>query len=145
MGITEIHLAEVRSSQYQKLVVQIQLTLTTILSSTSAENVAANWGYGSYLYSRSRTPEEVLQAWFEDEMGRPYGANGHFTQVGWRATKYVGCGMASKTFGSGSTCNIQVCRYIKPGNCNVNSENWYSNMLADESWCDPQCPLGGCF
>ena len=121
------------------------LTLKIRCTCSSTENLAANWGYGTYEYTRTRTPTEVLQAWFEDEMNRPFGANGHFTQVGWRSTKYVGCGVASKTFGAGSVCNIQVCRYITPGNCNVNPGNWNENMLADESFCDPECPKGGCF
>lgn len=60
---------------------------------------------------------------------------GHFTQVVWRATHYVGCGVAS-----GSCGHIQVCRYIKPGNCNGKD-----NFMRDETPCSPDCPPEGCF
>ena len=60
---------------------------------------------------------------------------GHFTQVVWRATHYVGCGVASGRCG-----HIQVCRYIKPGNCNGRD-----NFMEKETPCSPDCPPEGCF
>ena len=60
---------------------------------------------------------------------------GHFTQVVWRATHYVGCGVASGRCG-----HVQVCRYIKPGNCNGRD-----NFMKEETPCSPDCPPEGCF
>jgi pathogenesis-related protein 1 len=42
------------------------------------------------------------------------GVCGHFTQVLWRMTSYVGCGIAR----CASNTPIYVCQYLRPGNCN---------------------------
>lgn len=91
-------------------------------------------------------PDSVLQQWFEGEAGyNSFPSNGHYTQVGWRATEYLGCGQASKLLDTGYTCHIQTCRYLKPGNCNVGG-NWLEAMLRDDSLCGPECPVKeGCF
>jgi hypothetical protein len=73
-----------------------------------------------------------------------FGKNGHYTAVGWRATKYFGCANGKKEYKSGE-CFIEVCRYVKPGNCNANADNWKAKMLADDSPCGPECPAEGCF
>jgi len=75
------------------------------------ENLAAN--YGAF----PQTPDQILTRWTENEeptSGFVFSKSGHFTQVLWRSTHYVGCGQASK-----DKCHIQVCRYIRPGNCNL--------------------------
>jgi hypothetical protein len=105
--------------------------------SYGGENLAAT--SGNWKDSPAPTPEKVLNGWFNDEQSLPFGQKPHFTQVGWRATKYVGCGGADKSDASGA-CHIQVCRYIAPGNCNVNSSNWKKNMLAATSICGLQNP-----
>jgi hypothetical protein len=43
--------------------------------SYGGENIASNWGAGS-----SRTPEEILVAWWDEEENLPFGENGHYTQ-----------------------------------------------------------------
>jgi hypothetical protein len=90
------------------------------------ENLAWNSG------KSSPSADNVLQRWTENEESK---RGGHFTQVLWRATKYVGCGQASS--GSGS---YQACQYVTPGNC-----NGPSNMLVSSSPCSPKCPQEGCF
>jgi hypothetical protein len=97
------------------------------------ENLAAD------SWPTPRTPEQVMKGWWDDE--RLY-LGGHFTQAAWRASHYLGCGEASKDMGNGVTCNVQVCRYIKPGNCNGRS---LLKVLADDSACGPHCPEEGCF
>jgi hypothetical protein len=70
-------------------------------------------------------------------------ASGHMTQVLWRATTHVGCGEAVKTMSGGKTCRIQVCRYARPGNCDMGSHkdgsnNWWKKpVFADYSGCSP--------
>lgn len=91
------------------------------------ENIAKNGGGSPY------SAEQVLQMWTEDEE-RQWGK--HFTQVLWRATKYLGCGSASN-----GNDHYFVCQYVTPGNCNGSSK---SNMLASTSPCEPQCPTDGC-
>jgi Cysteine-rich secretory protein family len=105
------------------------------------ENLAAAWS-GSKGYGRKNT--DAVKAWFEGEEKLGFGKNGHYTAVGWRATKYFGCANGKKDHGTGE-CFIEVCRYVKPGNCNVNADNWKAKMLADDSPCGPECPAEGCF
>ena len=54
-----------------------------------------NSGYGenlAYSYGKSDPDTDyVLQRWVEEEEKLPYPKNGHYTQVLWRATEYVGC------------------------------------------------------
>ena len=75
---------------------------------------------------------------------------GHMTQVLWRASTHVGCSEASKPRNGGGTCRIQVCRYARPGNCNMNAykssnRNWWKTpVMMDTSGCSPNCPPDGC-
>eukprot|EP00568_Trieres_chinensis_P018000 CAMPEP_0183327354 /NCGR_PEP_ID=MMETSP0160_2-20130417/83718_1 /TAXON_ID=2839 ORGANISM="Odontella Sinensis, Strain Grunow 1884" /NCGR_SAMPLE_ID=MMETSP0160_2 /ASSEMBLY_ACC=CAM_ASM_000250 /LENGTH=392 /DNA_ID=CAMNT_0025495479 /DNA_START=135 /DNA_END=1316 /DNA_ORIENTATION=+ len=92
--------------------------------SYGGENLAANWGGGG-----QRTTENILSRWVEGEVDDPYPVNGHFTQVIWRSTEYLGCGEASKDMGNGMSCHIQVCRYLRPGNCNADNRNWEEKMI----------------
>jgi hypothetical protein len=105
------------------------------------ENLAAAWssstGYG-------RKNADAVKAWYEGEEKLGFGKNGHYTAVGWRATKYFGCANGKKNHGTGE-CFIEVCRYVKPGNCNIDADNWKAKMLADDSPCGPECPAEGCF
>lgn len=108
--------------------------------------------------------------WVEEESNVSYPSNGHYTQVLWRASAYVGCADAS----NGSR-HYQVCRYARPGewfasficigmsppnnmiswtyvsliillpgNCNTSSSNWFTQMLLESSPCGPACPSDGC-
>lgn len=64
-----------------------------------------------------------------------YPGNLHLTQALWRATRYLGCGDAVKNYDDGSMCRVQVCRYVRTGNCNMGSynpkegKNWLIPML----------------
>jgi len=118
------------------------------------ENIRKTTGKG-----QMTLPEDVLRTWVDRKMmdmgstsgGGKYPANEHLTQVLWRATKYVGCGDSLEEYEDGSICQIQVCRYITPGNCAMGQydasegDNWLIPMLEDHSYCPPSCPSGGCF
>eukprot|EP00584_Thalassiosira_punctigera_P019946 CAMPEP_0172571812 /NCGR_PEP_ID=MMETSP1067-20121228/132666_1 /TAXON_ID=265564 ORGANISM="Thalassiosira punctigera, Strain Tpunct2005C2" /NCGR_SAMPLE_ID=MMETSP1067 /ASSEMBLY_ACC=CAM_ASM_000444 /LENGTH=387 /DNA_ID=CAMNT_0013364225 /DNA_START=182 /DNA_END=1345 /DNA_ORIENTATION=- len=111
------------------------------------ENIALNYGSGSF--AKMRPTDNILTRFVENEADDEYPANGHLTQVLWRATKYVGCGDASWPY-NGGTCHAQVCRYSRPGNCNMNSfksnknDWWLTPMLMTESPCDRECSPDGC-
>mmetsp|Transcript_6608 Transcript_6608/g.11622 ORF Transcript_6608/g.11622 Transcript_6608/m.11622 type:complete len:283 (-) Transcript_6608:764-1612(-) len=75
----------------------------------------------------------VMARWVTMEENLPFPNNGHFIQVLWRTTEYVGCAEATK-MDQGKRCYIQVCRYIRKGNCEVNEGNWHTKMLADFSF-----------
>ncbi|PNW82319.1 hypothetical protein CHLRE_06g278209v5 [Chlamydomonas reinhardtii] len=58
---------------------------------------------------------------------------GHFTQIVWRATSRLGCGMASASysfpgFPAPGQCKVVVCRYRQAGNV-VGDSNYFQNVL----------------
>jgi pathogenesis-related protein 1 len=76
--------------------------------------------FGENLYEisgRSATPQDVVNAWASERAAYHYETNtcsgrcGHFTQIVWRDTKLVGCGVAR-----GRSREIWVCNYDPPGN-----------------------------
>jgi uncharacterized protein YkwD len=88
-------------------------------------------GYGENLYaaggSRASTPAQIVTDWASEKSAYTYSTNtcatgqqcGHYTQVVWRNTTSVGCGMkicsTNSPFGSGSW-QLVVCDYDPPGN-----------------------------
>lgn len=75
------------------------------------ENIAYSWNH-------PLTPQEVVDAWGAEKADYDYETNtcngpncGHYTQMVWADTRYIGCAMA--------TCGneeIWVCNYDPPGN-----------------------------
>jgi hypothetical protein len=94
---------------------------------TGGENLFASFG-------DPQTQDEVLERWTGEEEATKTGKS-TFSQVIWRATKWIGCGVASK-----NSCNYYVCHYVAPGNCNVNSTNAIEKAMADTSPCEPLVP-----
>lgn len=107
------------------------------------ENLARNSGSGSY--GKQRAPASVLYRFVDREIDLLYPDNGHYTQVVWRPTKYVGCGESMKDLGDNKKCRVQVCRYTPPGNCNVINGKWRALAWKDESPCGRKCPADECF
>jgi hypothetical protein len=100
-------------------------------------------------------PDEIVGRFVEREEGLPWARNGHLTNVLWRATNYVGCAEAEKSYvvnGKTQWCRAQVCRYAKPGNCSMGKYrlangniDWETPMLMDDSPCGPECPPEECY
>jgi uncharacterized protein YkwD len=76
--------------------------------------------YGENMYELAggkSTPEEVVKVWTSESADYDYKSNrcrsacGHYTQVIWRDTREVGCGVARH-----GTREIWVCEYAPPGN-----------------------------
>mmetsp|Transcript_4950 Transcript_4950/g.7069 ORF Transcript_4950/g.7069 Transcript_4950/m.7069 type:complete len:382 (-) Transcript_4950:401-1546(-) len=109
------------------------------------ENLAWSWGSENDIH-------DVLYRWTEKEhdgnsekIGIVEASNskdagnmdafshGHFSQVVWRSTTELGCGHASNL---GKKCTIQVCRYSKPGNCNLfcNQNTCDNNNIPSKRW-----------
>ena len=109
--------------------------------SFGGENLALLVGTGT----TGSSPDQVLRMWYDDEINRPFGQNGHATQVVYRSSRYVGCGIAEKAMNRGGKCFIQVCRYLAPGNCGIDANNWVAKTLSDKVECGPACPPEGCF
>jgi len=116
------HTANDNNSQY-----------TEALQGSFGENLAMNMG--SSPTTPARTPAQVLQGWYDNEIDLTNPTNpvltypstsatsNHATQVIARSTSLLGCGNAEKdiTTGqfAGGKCHIQVCRYIAAGNCHI--------------------------
>jgi len=76
--------------------------------------------YGENLYEiegAAASPEQAVEAWATESRNYDYRSNqchgvcGHYTQVVWRDTKEVGCGVARK-----GRREVWVCNYDPPGN-----------------------------
>jgi pathogenesis-related protein 1 len=76
--------------------------------------------YGENLFEISggrATPSNVVEAWASEETNYNHQTNrctarcGHYTQVIWRSTKLVGCGVARN-----NRREVWVCNYDPPGN-----------------------------
>ena len=71
----------------------------------------------------STTPTEVVELWASEASVYDYASNdcapgeqcGHYTQIVWRDTRFVGCGAASCAL-DGFEGVIWVCNYDPPGN-----------------------------
>ena len=113
------------------------------------ENLAKNVGSSDHM-GQLYPADNILKRWVDNEEDLGYPGNAHLTQALWRATKYLGCGEATKPF-NGGTCRIQVCRYARAGNCAMDQydakigNNWMKPMLEDFTRCGPECPEEGCY
>ncbi|CAO3611543.1 unnamed protein product [Cunninghamella blakesleeana] len=74
-------------------------------------------GYGENIAMGYRSWNDVINAWYNEEKDYDYNnpvfgsGTGHFTQVVWKGTKKIGCGVTS--------CNgskYYSCNYKAPGN-----------------------------
>jgi hypothetical protein len=84
-----------------------------------------NYGENIYATSGSSKPADVVSSWVSEDKDYDYASNtctnvcGHYTQVVWRNSARLGCGMANCTtnspFGSGAW-QFWVCNYDPPGN-----------------------------
>lgn len=87
------------------------------------------------------SPDYVFDGWTDPVM-HPL----TFRQVMWRSTRYVGCASnIAQMSENGLYCHVVVCKYARPGNCNVNNDTWLNQTLADYSACDPACAYEGCY
>ena len=109
------------------------------------ENLAKNVGKNGW--GQLYPADSIVGRWVEFEVGLPYPSNGHLTQVLWRASHYLGCGESAKEY-RGGMCRVQVCRYGRAGNCDMQGfnatygENWLIPMLNNYTRCGPNCPPG---
>ncbi len=80
----------------------------------------ADGPFGENLYEvsgGSSTPAEVVSAWASEEVSYDQATNtctarcGHYTQVVWRTTKLMGCGVARN-----ARREVWVCDYDPHGN-----------------------------
>jgi uncharacterized protein YkwD len=87
--------------------------------------------YGSNAFAGTGTykPADVVASWVSEDANYDYATNtcapgqmcGHYTQVVWRDSVQLGCGMTNCTknnpFGEGSgPWQLWVCNYAPPGN-----------------------------
>jgi len=89
----------------------------------------AQAGYGENLYGASAwgmqlatTPQQVVDAWWSEVADYDYASNtctdvcGHYTQLMWKGSIRLGCGMATCDGGPDVQSDVWVCNYDPPGN-----------------------------
>ena len=86
------------------------------------------YGSNAFAGTGKYTPAEVVAAWVAEDANYDYATNtcapsaecGHYTQVVWRDSTELGCGMANCTannpFGGSGAWQLWVCNYNPPGN-----------------------------
>jgi pathogenesis-related protein 1 len=84
--------------------------------------------YGENIYASTAdtAPPDVVAAWVAEDADYDYATNtctnvcGHYTQVVWRDSVHLGCGVANCTtgspFGGSGSWQLYVCDYDPPGN-----------------------------
>ena len=124
------------SARYANELLQFCCTKTLIHDKNNiyhGENLASSCGTGG----AKKSADDVLSRWVDNEhIEDDYRNKLHYTQVLWRATSLVGCHTAVREMGDGRTCQMQVCRYYRPGNCGVNQNNYLTEMLKDDTNCN---------
>ncbi|KAL7432021.1 hypothetical protein ACHAXH_001649 [Discostella pseudostelligera] len=93
----------------------------------------------------NETPAKLLVRWSDNQANKSWPENSSRTQVMWRATRYLGCAQKVSVFADGTRCYASVCRYSRPGNCAMTSNDWEAKTLADESKCGYECPNDVCY
>ncbi|HEY1932082.1 MAG TPA: CAP domain-containing protein [Acetobacteraceae bacterium] len=90
------------------------------LIATAAFYHRAGDPYGENLYTitgGAASPQQVVDAWAAEAQGYDIGSNtcagvcGHYTQIVWRTTRYLGCAVATDP-----EREVWVCEYDPPGN-----------------------------
>lgn len=123
------------STRYANELLQFCCTSTLKHDETNihhGENLASSCG----TRPGAKSADEVVSRWVENEHQlENYREKLHYTQVLWRSTSLVGCGVAQRSMDDGRTCQMQVCRYHKPGNCGLDQNNWLNEMLKDDTRC----------
>jgi hypothetical protein len=91
------------------------------------EDTGPPYGSNAFAGTGSYTPAEVVASWVSEDAHYDYATNtcavgqmcGHYTQVVWRGSTEIGCGMANCTinspFGRGPW-QLWICNYNPPGN-----------------------------
>ncbi len=87
------------------------------------------------------SPEQAVQWWYGEinnyDFNNPFleigaiGANGHFTQLVWRASTQLGCAQATCSMTIGGVVKkgtLWVCEYYPPGNFNANPQTLAQNV-----------------
>jgi pathogenesis-related protein 1 len=91
---------------------------TLIAKNASAHNPTSPYGENIFIAGPGATPTKVVQEWESESLAYSYRTNacagddcGHYTQIVWRSSQKVGCGVAR-----GPRRDVWVCSYDPPGN-----------------------------
>jgi len=129
-------LAEDASSWAQELLNDCGIPGITHESGVSeGENLSKNTATTEDGMGQLYPADNILRRWVDREETWGYPRNAHLTQVLWRASRYLGCGDAVRNYDDGAICRVQVCRYVRAGNCVMGSfkasegDNWLVPML----------------
>ena len=92
------------------------------------ENLYVIYGSGTFTV----TANEAADDWYSEIQNYNYAnpgfssSTGHFTQLVWKSTQYVGCGIARGTYYKNNAIHV-VCNYYPGGN--ISSGNYFKNNV----------------
>ena len=134
-------LAEDASSWADKLLETCKISREPNMQ--EGENISLK-SYASNTDAASKeSPDSMLIRWADNKMENENPLT--LSQVMWRGSRYLGCSSKRKTQPDGNTCYVSVCRYLRPGNCNLMGyESWLDGALDDQTSCGRLCPEEGC-
>lgn len=91
---------------------------TCLDSANEGENLAINWSSGA----ATTDINGVMTRWTENEIAGDPSQAGHASQVLWKGSTTIGCGIAEGACNNGNMqyAAVQVCRYYPAGNLNCN-------------------------
>ena len=90
---------------------------TLVAKNRTAHNPSSPYGENIFVSGVGSTPSRVVKEWASESRDYSYRTNactgdcGHYTQIVWRQTSKVGCGVARD-----SRREVWVCSYDPPGN-----------------------------
>ena len=134
-------LAEGASRWADKLLKTCKITREANLQ--EGENISVK-SYGGGVNAVSQeSPDSILVRWADGKMEKDNPLT--LSQVMWRGSRYLGCSNKMRKMTDGTTCYASVCRYLRPGNCNLMGyESWLDGALDDQTSCGRLCPEEGC-
>ncbi len=135
-------------------------SITPTCKTANDINKGDGWGYNAMIVKKIFEnpdvigPKNSMASWVDRVQNKdPPGST--FTAAMWRPSRYIGCATliepmdplaegAKDKDGNLLYCHVSICKYARPGSCDVNSDNWLEKTLADRSGCGKMCPSEGC-
>jgi pathogenesis-related protein 1 len=132
LGITPLRWSNKLAQAAQQWANTLQRTKQCHMHHATLKKMGENLAYADWCCKKTHypllSPKEVVQYWAQESDYYDYTTNqcqakqqcGHYTQIVWAKTRYIGCGVAhcinTEDPKQITTRELWVCRYSPPGN-----------------------------